>query len=172
MMSDNRLQSAILIVLVLMGGSISGRSGICNTFDRVEWPLNKNQYNHTSQGTRDDTSNTNPRPLTTDLIEQSTSIRGSRTRLATRLGTMAKARGSQGRGRGQFSARGGIGIAPQLPNHPQRPSSDTAATNIPTIIGAEPVNEVTPTDPDPVNVSTSSDPSMSILSLQRTLATV
>jgi hypothetical protein len=48
MMSDNRLQSAILMVLVLVGGSFSGRSGICSTFVRVVWPLNK-QINHTRQ---------------------------------------------------------------------------------------------------------------------------
>jgi hypothetical protein len=49
----------------------------------------------------------------------------------------------------------------------QDPTSDLALTNVPTITGEEPVYEATPTGAARVNVSTSSGPSMSILSLQK-----
>jgi hypothetical protein len=54
------------MVMVLVGGSISGRSGICSTFLKVGWPLQhvlcqNKQYNHTKA--KDRHSNLSPNDL-------------------------------------------------------------------------------------------------------------
>jgi hypothetical protein len=48
-----RLQSAIMMAIVFLGGSLCGRSGICIAFDRVDWPPTKTTPNHTRQRDKD-----------------------------------------------------------------------------------------------------------------------